>query len=159
MEPATVSGRAIGTLNTLIDKDSGYWSAGGSLGSAINFSENNTKLHVKGKLVAIIEATAPIFSSPPKGTNNDVFFLDKGLVDLDFENVMAHFRSAWESFNLLLDSPSTLGFITAFWLEPRGPVLSAMASWLGDSGNERLKNIREEYEAQLIDHFMSIHFH
>jgi hypothetical protein len=158
MEPASVPGRAQGVLSTIVDKNPGDWCAGGSLSSVLNFSEDGTVLHVRGKLIATIEATAPSFSSPPRSVINELFILDKSLADLDFMILMEHFRLAWQSFNLLPEFPSTLGFITAFWLGPTGSTLSELASWLCAGGSGSLETTQTEYTSHLIDSLMSIHF-
>ncbi|KAF2502557.1 hypothetical protein BU16DRAFT_12371 [Lophium mytilinum] len=159
MEPTTVSSRTLGTISAIEDKNPGDWCAGGSLPSVLDFTEDGTVLHVRGKTVATIEATAPSFSSPPRNVGNELFVLDKPTADLDFKIWMAHFRLAWQSFNLLSEYPSTLGFIAAFWLEPRGPTLSELASWLHADGSGSLQNCQAEYNPHLIDNLMSIHFH
>lgn len=158
MEPATVSSRDIGVISNILDKDPGDWCAGGTLSSVIDFSEDGRMLHVRGKLVATIEATAPPFSSPPRSTGDDLFFLDRTLTDLDFKVLIEHFRLAWQSFNLLPEFPSTLGFISAFWLGPSSPILSELASWLGTDGSGSLEASQAEYTPHLVDSLMSIHF-
>ena len=158
MEPTTVPSRVRGVLSTIIDKNPGDWRAGGSLSSVPDFSEDGTVLHVRGKTVATIEATAPPFSSQPRSVANDLFFLDKSLVDLDFQTLMENFRLTWQSFNLLPEFPSTLGFITAFWLGPTSPTLSELAGWLYAGGSGSLETSQMEYHPHPVDSLISIHF-
>ncbi|KAF2809773.1 HET-domain-containing protein [Mytilinidion resinicola] len=159
MEPTTVPSRTLGTLSAIEDKSPGDWCAGGSLPSVLDFSEDGTVLHVRGKTVATIEATAPSFSSPPRNVGNDLFVLDNSLADLDFKTLMEHFRLTWQSFSLLPDFPSTLGFITAFWLQPSGPTLSELARWLCAGGSGSLGTSQTDYNPHLIDSLVSLHFH
>ncbi|KAE8442775.1 hypothetical protein EG329_002863 [Mollisiaceae sp. DMI_Dod_QoI] len=158
MEPASVPDMAQCTISNLVDKNPGNWDAGGSRSSVLNFSEDGTMLHVKGKLIATIEATSPSFSSPPRSVSNDFFTLDQSSADLDFKTLMEYFRLAWQSLDLLPEFPSTLGFITAFWLGPTSPVLSELANWLSAGGSGSLGTTRMEYNSQVIDNLISIHF-
>ncbi|KAF2464388.1 uncharacterized protein BDR25DRAFT_271850 [Lindgomyces ingoldianus] len=157
IEPTTIP-TARGVLSTIEDKNPGDWCAGGSLPSVLGFSEDSTVLHVRGKTVATIEATAPPFSSPPRSVADDLYFLDKSSVDLDFMTLVEHFRLTWQSFNLLPEFPSTLGFITAFWLGPTGPILSELASWLCAGGSGSLETTKAGYNHHILDSLLSLHF-